>query len=71
MISETVGCEENEFEVSKSFIFEQGKRSKYIAISSFLSSKENIDQALKNNKIKECESTSCLSLRSSSSYQKL
>ena len=52
MIVETVGYEENEFEVSKNFIFDQWKRSKCILISSVLSSNEKIDQALKNNKIK-------------------
>ena len=43
MITETVGCDENEFEVRKSFIFEQVKRSKSIVISPVISSEEKID----------------------------
>ena len=44
---------------------------KYTVISSVLSSKEKIDQALKNNKIKECERTKYLSLRSTTGYKKM
>ena len=40
MIAEIVGCEENEFEVSKRFLFEQGKMSKRIVIGSVLLSKK-------------------------------
>ena len=40
-------------------------------ISSVLLSKEKIDQALKLNKIKGCQSLNYLWLRSNSSYQKL
>ena len=56
MIAETIGCEEKEFEVSLSNVYEQVTKSWCIVISSFLSSKENIDKFLINNKIKGYES---------------
>ena len=71
MIVEIVGCKENEFEARIFFIFEQGNKSKWIVISSVLSLKEKIDQALKLNKTKECQSFNCSSLRNNLSYPKL
>ena len=46
MIAETIGCDENEFEVSRSNVYEKGKKQWRVVISSVHSSKEKIDQAL-------------------------
>ena len=52
-IAEIIGCEENEFEVSRSNVCEEGNKSWCVLISSVLSSKEKIDQFLLNNKIRD------------------
>ena len=51
MIKETIKGNAEEFEFSRSFVHEQGKKPKCIAINKMLSAKERIDTALHETKI--------------------
>ena len=71
MTSETIGCESNDFEVSRSNVCEQGNKSWCIVISSVLSSKEKIDKDLIHKNIKGCESLQCNSFKFITSKRKI